>query len=86
MRVYAEPYMNQFALATSARSDLPTKQQQAHRIARVHQLEYLNDMLPEMRKMALGLDQRTLAYLLEMTMMEAQLQLDLHSFELEPSD
>ncbi len=41
------------------------------------ELEYLSDLLPQLRKMAIGIKEPTLAYLLEMAMMEAQLQLDL---------
>ena len=48
-----------------------------HHVTRRGQLEYLSDMLPQMRKMALGIEEPTLAYLLEMAMMEAQLQLEL---------
>jgi len=46
-------------------------------VSRRAQLEYLSDMLPQMRKMALGIEEPTLGYLLEMAMMEAHLQLEL---------
>lgn len=40
-------------------------------------LEYLVDILPQLRRMALSLDEKTLAYLLEMAMLEASLVLDI---------
>lgn len=40
------------------------------------QLEYLTEMIPELRLIALGADEQTLAYLLEITMIEAMVQLD----------
>ena len=40
-------------------------------------LEYLCELLPEVRKIAMGIDEPTLAHLLEMAMLEAQLQLEL---------
>lgn len=47
----------------------------------ISELEYLTDMLPQMRKIALGLDQKTLGYLLELSMIEARLQLDVLKFQ-----
>jgi hypothetical protein len=47
------------------------------RMRRTSELEYLSDMLPQLRQMALGLGEQTLARLLEIAMMEAQLQFDL---------
>jgi hypothetical protein len=44
---------------------------------RASELEYLSEMLPQLRQMALGLGEHTLARLLEIAMMEAQLQYDL---------
>lgn len=44
---------------------------------RASELEYLSEMLPQLRLMALGLGEHTLARLLEIAMMEAQLQFDL---------
>ncbi|MEM7068779.1 MAG: hypothetical protein AAF478_07830 [Pseudomonadota bacterium] len=45
--------------------------------SRMASLEYLCELLPEVRKIALGVDEPTLAHLLEMAMLEAQLQLEL---------
>ena len=75
--------MNQISQTVNVRSDRITEQQRAYRMARFHELEYLNEMLPEMRKMALGLEQKTLAYLLELAMMEAEMQIELNSLEIE---
>lgn len=47
------------------------------RTRRTSELEYLSDMLPQLRQMALSLGEPTLARLLEIAMMEAQLQFDL---------
>lgn len=47
------------------------------RIRRASELEYLSDMLPQLRQMALSLGEHTLARLLEIAMMEAQLQFEL---------
>ncbi len=47
------------------------------RTRRTSELEYLSDMLPQLRQMALSLGESTLARLLEIAMMEAQLQFDL---------
>lgn len=44
---------------------------------RASELEYLSEMLPQLRQMAMGLGEHTLARLLEIAMMEAQLQHDL---------
>lgn len=44
---------------------------------RASELEYLSEMLPQLRQMAMGLGEHTLARLLEIAMMEAQLQYDL---------
>ncbi|MEL7430492.1 MAG: hypothetical protein AAFN43_10890 [Pseudomonadota bacterium] len=44
---------------------------------RCAELRYLADMIPELRSMALCLEEKTLAYLLEMAAMEARLQLQL---------
>lgn len=44
---------------------------------RASELEYLSEMLPQLRQMALSLGEHTLARLLEIAMMEAQLQFDL---------
>ncbi len=41
-------------------------------VTRCAELEYLKDMLPQMRKMAIGLQEPTLAYLLELAMTEAE--------------
>lgn len=41
------------------------------------ELRYLADMIPELRSMALCLEEKTLAYLLEMAAMEAKLKLQL---------
>lgn len=49
-------------------------------VTRCAELEYLSDMLPQMRRMAVVLKEPTLAYLLELAMLEAQLQ---HEIELE---
>lgn len=46
-------------------------------VTRRSELEYLADLLPQLRSMAFGLDEKTLAYLLEMATMEAKLQLQL---------
>lgn len=46
-------------------------------VTRLAELEYFTQMLPEMRAMALSLEQNTLAYLLEMASLEAELQLEL---------
>jgi len=48
---------------------------------RASELEYLSDMLPQLRQMALGLGEHTLARLLEIAMMEAQLQFDLANMQ-----
>lgn len=47
------------------------------RLRRANELEYLSDMLPQLREMALGMGEHTLARLLEIAMMEAQLQHDM---------
>lgn len=47
------------------------------------ELEYLSDMLPQLRQMALGLGEQTLARLLEIAMMEAQLQYDITNMQLD---
>ena len=51
--------------------------------ARQAQLEYLADMLPQLRKLALGVEQTTLAYLLELAAAEAETELDVekHKFK-----
>jgi hypothetical protein len=46
-------------------------------ITRKAEIEYLVDLLPQLRKMALSLEETTLAYLLEMAMIEAKLKLDI---------
>ena len=48
---------------------------------RTSELEYLSDMLPQLREMALGLGEHTLARLLEIAMMEAQLQFDIANMQ-----
>ena len=48
---------------------------------RTSELEYLSDMLPQLRQMALGLGEHTLARLLEIAMLEAQLQFDLANMQ-----
>jgi len=48
---------------------------------RASELEYLSDMLPQLREMALGLGEQTLARLLEIAMMEAQLQFDIANMQ-----
>lgn len=48
---------------------------------RTSELEYLSDMLPQLRQMALGLGEHTLARLLEIAMMEAQLQFDIANMQ-----
>jgi len=48
---------------------------------RTSELEYLSEMLPQLRQMALGLGEHTLARLLEIAMMEAQLQFDLANMQ-----
>jgi hypothetical protein len=50
---------------------------------RASELEYLSDMLPQLREMALGLGEHTLARLLEIAMMEAQLQFDIANMQTE---
>ena len=50
---------------------------------RASELEYLSDMLPQLRQMALGMGEHTLARLLEIAMMEAQLQFDLANMQSE---
>ena len=50
---------------------------------RASELEYLSDMLPQLRQMALGLGEHTLARLLEIAMMEAQLQFDIANMQAE---
>ena len=52
-------------------------------IKREAELEYLSDMLPQLRMMALGLEEPMLAYYLEMAMMEAHLQLEITRFQSE---
>lgn len=52
-------------------------------IKRAAELEYLSDMLPQLRQMALGLGEQTLARLLEIAMMEAQLQYDIANMQAE---
>ncbi|MEM9332962.1 MAG: hypothetical protein AAGA53_16695 [Pseudomonadota bacterium] len=66
-----------------AKSRIITPQQypKSLNVKREAELEYLSDMLPQLRKMALGLDEARLAYLLELAMMEAQLQFELERFE-----
>ena len=49
-------------------------------VTRKAELEYLSSMLPQLRKMALGLQEDTLARLLEMAMMEAHLQLRMETY------
>ena len=49
---------------------------------RTSELEYLSDMLPQLRDMALGLGEHTLARLLEIAMMEAQLQFDIANMQI----
>ena len=49
-------------------------------VTRKAELEYLSSMLPQLRKMALGLQEETLARLLEMAMMEAHLQLRMETY------
>ena len=41
--------------------------------SRESELEYLSDMIPQMRLIALGLQEKTLAYLLELAMVEAKI-------------
>jgi len=53
------------------------------RTRRASELEYLSNMLPQLRQMALGLGEHTLARLLEIAMMEAQLQYDLANMQSE---
>lgn len=48
---------------------------------RTLELEYLSEMLPQLRQMALSLSEPTLARLLEIAMMEAQLQFDLANMQ-----
>lgn len=48
---------------------------------RASELEYLSDMLPQLRQMALGLGEHTLARLLEIAMMEAQMQFDIANMQ-----
>lgn len=48
---------------------------------RTSELEYLSEMLPQLRQMALGLGEHTLARLLEIAMMEAQLQFDIANMQ-----
>lgn len=48
---------------------------------RATELEYLSDMLPQLRQMALGLGEHTLARLLEIAMMEAQMQFDIANMQ-----
>ncbi len=50
---------------------------QENRTSRTSELEYLADILPQLRQMALSLDEKTLAYLLEMAMLEAELVLNI---------
>lgn len=50
-------------------------------IRRTTELEYLSDMLPQLREMALGLGEQTLARLLEIAMMEAQMQYDIANLQ-----
>ena len=46
------------------------------------ELKYLSEILPELRAMALALDERTLAYLIELASVEAEMQLSLFEEEL----
>lgn len=48
---------------------------------RASELEYLSDMLPQLRQMALGMGEHTLARLLEIAMMEAQMQFDIANMQ-----
>lgn len=48
---------------------------------RASELEYLSEMLPQLREMALGLGEQTLARLLEIAMMEAQMQYDIANMQ-----
>ena len=41
------------------------------------ELEYLSELLPQLRLIAMGIEEPTLVRLLEMAMLEAQLQLEL---------
>ncbi|MBO6816600.1 MAG: hypothetical protein JJ891_17225 [Rhizobiaceae bacterium] len=50
-------------------------------VTRLSQLEYLHDMLPQLRLMALGLEEPTLAYLLELAMVEARMKYDAETFQ-----
>lgn len=51
--------------------------------ARQAQLEYLADMLPQLRKLALGVEQPAIAHLLELAATEAATELDVekHKFK-----
>lgn len=62
-----------------------TNQNTLHSLSmkRASELEYLSDMLPQLREMALGLGEHTLARLLEIAMMEAQLQFDIANMQIE---
>lgn len=65
---YQETILNQKTLETLS-------------MRRASELEYLSDMLPQLRQMALGLGEHTLARLLEIAMMEAQMQFDIANMQ-----
>lgn len=46
-------------------------------------MEYLSDMLPQLRNMALALEEPRLVYLLGLAMTEAQLQFEIERFHSE---
>ena len=50
---------------------------EANMLLRKAELEYLSDLLPQMRNMAIGLGTPVLVYLLELAANEARLQLEL---------
>ncbi len=48
----------------------------AESVTRAEELEYLADLITQLHKIALRLDEKSLAYLLELAMVEAKLLLD----------
>ncbi|MGI9353474.1 MAG: hypothetical protein ACR2O3_18085 [Rhizobiaceae bacterium] len=49
-------------------------------VKREAELDYLSEMLPQLRIMAISLEEPMLAYYLEMAMMEAHMQLEIERF------
>lgn len=50
---------------------------------KIEKLTYISEMLTELRKLCAGMDERMIAYLIEMALIETNTALNVHTFRME---